>query len=99
MTPGIATVLCVVERTALRSGHMRVLMQTISGGCVAKISLPPTNLHPADIAVFVINADRLWERGRKVENWVGLHWVLLQVIRGCVPQPIFSSAQKQRGMK
>jgi hypothetical protein len=68
MTPGIVTVQCAVERTVLRSVHMRVLMQTSSGGCLARISLPLTNPRPAVIAVFVVNAARLWGLWRKVEN-------------------------------
>ncbi|MEE8624096.1 MAG: hypothetical protein V3T19_02025, partial [Acidiferrobacterales bacterium] len=60
MTPRFATVRCVVERSVLRSVHMRVLMQTSSGGCLARVSSPLTNPHPAFIAVFVVNAARLW---------------------------------------
>jgi hypothetical protein len=68
MTPGIATVRCVVELTALRSAHMRVLIQTSSDGCLARILLLLMNPHPAVIAVFVVNAARLWGLWGKVEN-------------------------------
>jgi hypothetical protein len=68
MTLEIAIVRCAVELTGLRSAHMHVLMQTSSNGYLARISLPLTNPHLAVIAVFVVNAARLWALGRKVEN-------------------------------